>query len=83
MSTTPIIPQNTIDALEEMFNRPTTVNHYVKKADITAGIVHGTPVTAPCGAMFVLRARGGDVAAHGPQTIICPECTAVIKAVAA
>lgn len=47
-------------------------NHYVRKEMITESIVNGTPVTALCGATYVIRAQGGEVAGSGKLEVCAP-----------
>ncbi|GAA5227261.1 DUF3039 domain-containing protein [Paeniglutamicibacter antarcticus] len=48
-------------------------NHFALKNQITESIVMGTPVTALCGATYVIQAQGGGTA-RGPKLAVCAMC---------
>lgn len=57
-------------------SRRPTLNHYVNKAEITRSVVTGGPVTALCGATYVVTAHGGG-RTDAPTAAVCDTCASI------
>lgn len=71
MSTT-VAPDTIADAEDWDLSDP-TVNHYMRRSDIIAGIVDGKPRRAIYGTSFVPESQGGGETVRR-RSPICDEC---------
>lgn len=54
-------------------DQASTVNHFVRNADITRSLVEGIAVRAVCGQRFVVGAQGGG-RMDAADAIVCAAC---------
>ena len=70
--------QSTLQPLPAEINfDPDTVNHWMRKVNITRGIIEGVPEKALCGKTFTPSSHGGDTS--NPGSSVCPLCQAVFE----